>query len=215
MLLVSGNVAADHLAGEAAAAVRLSGNVRAKIFDREKMAYAVRMKFLITTLETLKAEQILAAEEPRGARVRHPGPRPPAPLVCKAFSTQHSLSEGGRACTHCKSSTTIAKRREWLDTPCFDLRTLDGNMYEPPPGRRVHICGGFAHESHRLKFHAGLGIWFCARCGSFAAQQLAKLGELCPPSGATGNRRDYLNNIERGIWPKAYSKAEKARRAAR
>eukprot|EP00959_Pyramimonas_sp_CCMP1952_P264427 5529383-Pyramimonas_sp.AAC.1 len=65
-----------------------------------------------------------------------------------------------------------------------------------------------------LQFHAGLGIWFCGNCESFAAQQLAQLGKRCVGWPA-GNRVDYLKNIELGIWPKAYSKADQARRAAR
>ena len=76
----------------------------------------------------------------------------------------------------------------------------------------MHISGGFAHSSHTLKYHAGLGIWFCAVCGHFASEHLAKLGKECAPQ--EGSRRDYLINIAKGKWPKPFSRAEKAKRVA-
>ena len=74
---------------------------------------------------------------------------------------------------------------------------------------------GWAHSSHELKFHAGTGIWFCGACGPFAAQQLTGLMASECTRKASDNRIDDLNKIFKGIWPKAYSKAEVAKRDAR
>eukprot|EP00959_Pyramimonas_sp_CCMP1952_P426140 8925749-Pyramimonas_sp.AAC.1 len=76
---------------------------------------------------------------------------------------------------------------------------------------RVHISGGYAHSSHVLRFHSGLGIWFCTACGCFASEQLRQLGAVCHDA-VNGNRRDYLDRITRGLWPKVRSKAELARK---
>eukprot|EP00959_Pyramimonas_sp_CCMP1952_P419977 8796620-Pyramimonas_sp.AAC.1 len=45
------------------------------------------------TFQTLAAKQALSFEEPQRARVRHPGPRPPAHKVCAVVYTKHYLSE--------------------------------------------------------------------------------------------------------------------------
>eukprot|EP00959_Pyramimonas_sp_CCMP1952_P428668 8978451-Pyramimonas_sp.AAC.1 len=205
---ILGNAVADELAGVAASTVRVQDDVRARVYRTERMAYLVRMRILLSTLEAIESEQ--NSEGPR-PRLRHPGPRPPAPAVCSIFSSQHQLSESGLSCNRCKGSTSQAQKKAWLDSPCFPLSTGDGVVWEPPPGLRVHVGGGYAHPSHHLKYHAGLGVWFCTTCGSFAAEQLAKLSKECEPKRS---RQDYLNRIQQGLWPKQYSKAERAKRAA-
>eukprot|EP00959_Pyramimonas_sp_CCMP1952_P050933 1064002-Pyramimonas_sp.AAC.1 len=59
------------------------------------MAYLVRMRILMNTLEALEAEKDQEGPRPR---LRHPGPRPPAPMICSVFSSQHQLSESGLSC---------------------------------------------------------------------------------------------------------------------
>ena len=138
--------------------------------------------------------------------------RPPAPAVCAMFSSQHSLcSNDPQKCSRCRGSTTKAKKTAWLSSPCFDLQNVNGTVFDLPPGRRVHIGGGFAHISHKLRYHAGLGVWFCTACGYYAAQQLVNLAQKCPDK-IEGNRTDYLDRISRNLWPKVYSKAERAKR---
>ena len=69
-------------------------------------------------------------EGPR-PRLRHPGPRPPAPLVCSLFSSRHQLTESGLSCNHCKGSTSKAQKKAWLNSPCFPLSTVDGAVWDP------------------------------------------------------------------------------------
>ena len=80
-LLAVGNTVADHLAGEGAKMCRLPESVRSRVVQAEYQAHLVRMRILVSTLQTLEAEQALSLGAPRRARVRQPGPRPPAPKV--------------------------------------------------------------------------------------------------------------------------------------
>ena len=206
---ILGNAVADELAGIAAKQVRVAADVRARVYKTERMAHCVRMRILLSTLEVIEAEK--EHEGPR-PRMRQPGPRPPAPMMCSVFHSQHLLNDSGSSCCRCKGSTSQAQKKAWLDSPCFSLTSGGSSaVWDPPPGSRVHVGGGYAHESHQLKFHAGLGIWFCTSCGSFAAEQLAKLSKECDPQRS---RYDYLDRIQQGLWPKLYSRAERAKRAA-
>ncbi len=75
----------------------------------------------------------------------------------------------------------------------------------------MHIAGGWTHPSHMLRFHQDLGVWFCATCGMYGDRQLLGLGRLCPKV-VSDTRAEYLSRIERGLFPKAYSKAELVRK---
>eukprot|EP00959_Pyramimonas_sp_CCMP1952_P016416 348182-Pyramimonas_sp.AAC.1 len=74
---IIGNAVADELAGVAASSVRVKADARARLYRTERMAYLVRMRSLLSTLEAIEAEQQSEGSRPR---LRHPGPRPPAPM---------------------------------------------------------------------------------------------------------------------------------------
>ena len=69
------------------------------------------------------------------------------------------------------------------------------------------------HDSHRMRLHKGLKLWFCCQCGHFASQALRGLGRPCHEA-TNPNRAEYLANILAGRWPKVRSRAELARRAS-
>ena len=99
-----------------------------------------------------------------------------------------------KSCSRCKGSTSLAAKREFSESPCFNFVNVDCVNWRPPSGRRVHISGGFAHSSHVLNFHSDLGFWYCSACGCFAAQQLCRLGQECCHSvaGRSSQRRNSV-----------------------
>ena len=122
------------------------------------------------------------------------------------FASQHTLDSTGSRCSRCQNSSTQARRTEWLRTSCYDLVNVDGTYMRPPLGMQVHVAGGYAHLTHRLRFHTGLKLWFCFHCGVYASRQIGKLAVACDTPTATG--REYLRRIAMGAWPKALSQAE-------
>ena len=88
----------------------------------------------------------------------------------------------------------------------YDLINMDGNYMRPPPPREAGSCS----RGGSSRFHDGLGIWFCAHCGVYAHQQIGKLGDPCDTPTPTG--REYLGQVNLGLWPKVLRKGEQSQR---
>ena len=210
--LVHGNTIVDSFAAVGADVARLAETERARVHNIERQAFAVRMRILQSTLEAIQAEERVLMEEGGSRRQKQSNSdvvRPPAASVCGFFGTNHCLKENTKSCSRCQGFSSKVRRTDWLSTNCFSPINVDGTQYRPPPGHRVHLGGGFAHESHALNYHASLDLWFCTRCGCYASQQLCSLGTECA-GVVTGNRKDYVGRISRGLWPKVLSRAELA-----
>ena len=210
--LIEGNEAADCLADEAASEARVPEAERTRVVRVEKKALLVRRRLLRVALRTIRAEaraKIAARQAAEPAPGEAPPPPPPCPLprppprsVVNRFATSHVLTEDGRGCTVCRMSATKATVGPWLKSDCMRLESVEGRIFRPPRGRLVHIAGGWAHPSHALKYHESLRIWFCSSCGFFGQAQLRGLGLPCVEP-ISDTRREYLDRISRGLFPKA------------
>ena len=100
-----------------------------------------------------------------------------------------------------------------LFLPCFQPTYVDGDVFGMPSGAKLHIAGGWVHDTHQMRLHGTLKLWFCCRCGYFASQAIRGLGQPCL-GVKNSNRAEYLSRIYNGQWPKVLSRAELARRGS-
>ena len=169
----------------------------------EHKAARVRKRLLRVGLDSIRASQMSREAEARGHRGPAPPP-PPPPIAVARFASAHTLTENGRACSVCCGSATIAALSGWLKSECFQLEHVDGVLARVPRGRRLHLAGGWTHPSHALVYHKDFRLWYCGTCGFFGQAQLRGLGKPCKLP-VTQARRDYLDRISRGLFPKCGS----------
>eukprot|EP00959_Pyramimonas_sp_CCMP1952_P313586 6564014-Pyramimonas_sp.AAC.1 len=86
--------------------------------------------------------------------------------------SRHQLSDCKKRCLRCRGSASLATMKEWHATKCHSLVNVNGLIYSPPVGGRIHVGGGWLHHSHHLNFHPSLNVWFCGKCGAIADKQL-------------------------------------------
>jgi len=219
--LVLANTVADELADHAALRARLPDGDRHRVQRHEARARKVRLRLLRASLDCLDAETEQAAMKRRekkesGAPEVPPPPPPPRPPPAAAVAqlmSRHSLDESKRKCLRCFGSASVATATEWTEAPCPQLVNVDGTLWSPSTGSRIHVSGGWLHSSHLLNYHTVLKFWFCGRCGGVADKQLRSLGQPCSPITPTG--RVYLDRIRDGLNPKVSSRAEQLRRQQR
>ena len=210
--MVVGNTIVDELVKEAAITARLPSHVRFEVLRVERRAYLVRHRLLRASLDVLTVEAEKGMKEKAGPPPPPPL-QPPAPSIVATMGSQHLIDDTGLKCRRCFSSATLARATEWKRSPCFKPLNVNGDFHVLPPNQKLHLAGGWAHDSHRLKLCTNLNLWFCGVCGSFSSKRKSAIQEPClGKAKATGE--EYLRRIRSGQWPKVLSKAEKACRLA-
>eukprot|EP00959_Pyramimonas_sp_CCMP1952_P067843 1415797-Pyramimonas_sp.AAC.1 len=126
-----------------------------------------------------------------------PPPPPPAPSVVATMVSQHQLDDSGLRCSRCFSSATQARATEWKRTPCFKPLNINGDYCRLPFKQKLHLAGGWAHETHQLKLCTRLNLWFWGVCGSFSTKRKSAIQEPCSLK-ATPTGAEHLRRIHSG-----------------
>ena len=190
------NVAADLLAGKAAALAIIPMHIAEPVRKNIRLVAALQRRFVACIM---RAESRKFERKPVCVKPSVPS------LEVLADSSKHRIMfvNDRLTCAGCCSSVSIHAKfaRDWIAASCH----LSCNSHEVKPqplGTAVCALGlAVAHRSHRLWRYKC--VIYCANCGSWSASKLVGLAKQCGAPTAHGIAS--LKAIDSGKLPAAFS----------
>ena len=199
-----GNAAADHRAGEAAAAHQIPEQRMACFEWVRATSHLVRQRIIQAQLDALSATPPWSWHEKQPARAkRAEAKQQKATFFQLVHTSPHALTKmatGGWKCTTCLQCIGGKQRgaaeRDWL-------KRCTGPP--PPPaaygsnrGRSIMLKGKYSHGSHELRWSRWKSMHFCGNCGGTAKAHISsKMASQCKGRPPTSSQRCVLDGLIR------------------